>query len=385
MPRRQVVLDPQLESADSAPDHGGADNGLRGPGVGCDLRHTHELGAATIMMVDDDPTITRVIQMFLEDAGYRKFISTSRSTEAMELLAETNPDVVLLDLMMPDLSGFDILASMRADTTFAHVPVVILTSSTDASAKLKALELGANDFLAKPVDPSELVLRLRNNLAVKAYQDQLRLEQKKADRLLLNILPEPIAARLKRGETTIADHFDEVTVLFADLVEFTDFASGTDPTRLVERLNEVFQYFDELVEARGLEKIKTVGDSYMLAGGLPVPRKDHADAVVAAGLDMLALADRLGGWSLRLGVHTGPVVAGVIGQSKFNYDLWGDTVNVASRMESQGIPKHIQISQSTRNALTDSFLVEPRGPVVIKGKGTMMTYIVRGQADREPS
>ncbi len=369
------------ENAGSPPS--GADIVLTGPGARSELRDTRKLSDATIMMVDDEPSVTDVIQMFLEDAGYRKFISTSRSTEAMGLLAERNPDVVLLDLLMPELSGFEILASMRADTAFAHVPVIILTSSTDASARLKALELGANDFLAKPVDPSELVLRLRNNLAVKAYQDQLRQEQQKSDRLLLNILPEPVAARLKRGESTIADYFPEVTVLFADLVQFTDFASGTDPTTLVQRLNEVFQTFDELVEARGLEKIKTVGDSYMLAGGLPIPRRDHADAVVAVGLDMLAFLERLGGWSIRLGVHTGPVVAGVIGQSKFNYDLWGDTVNVASRMESQGIPNRIQISQCTRNALTDSFLVEPRGPMVIKGKGTMMTYIVRSRVDQK--
>ncbi len=379
MRRRQVAPDPLLEIADSVPDREGADSVLRSPGESCDLRDAHELSDATIVMVDDEPTITDVIQLFLEDAGYRKFISTNRSTEAMGLVAETNPDVVLLDLVMPDLSGFDILAAMRADTTFAHVPVIVLTSSTDAPTKLKALELGANDFLAKPVDPSELALRLRNHLALKAYQDRLRQEQQKADGLLLNILPAPVAARLKRGESTIADYFDEVTVLFADLVRFTDFASHTDPTTLVERLNEVFQTFDELVEARGLEKIKTVGDSYMLAGGLPIPRRDHANAVVAAGLDMLAYVDRLGGWSLRVGVHTGPVVAGVIGQTKFNYDLWGDTVNVASRMESQGIPNHIQISQVTRNALTDGFLVEPRGPVVIKGKGTMTTYLLRGR------
>ncbi len=377
MRRRRVALDSFLDSTTSALGDGKTKPVLRASRATDDLHPSQSLSDATIMMVDDEPSIIEVIQVFLEDAGYSKFVTTSRPIDARHLLVEARPDVVLLDLIMPDLSGFDILALMRSDSALAHTPVIVLTASTDAPAKLRALELGANDFLAKPVDPSELVLRMRNNLAVKAYQDRLRLEQEKSDGLLLSILPAPVAARLKQGERTIADYFDEVTVLFADLVEFTDFASGTDPATLVKRLNEVFQAFDELVEARGLEKIKTIGDAYMLAGGLPIPRPDHAEAVVAAGLDMLAIADRLGGLSLRVGVHTGPVVAGVIGQSKFNYDLWGDTVNVASRMESQGIPNCIQLSEATRNALSDGFLVEPRGPVVIKGKGTMMTYVVQ--------
>jgi class 3 adenylate cyclase len=200
---------------------------------------------------------------------------------------------------------------------------------------------------------------------------------------LLSILPAPVAERLKRGETDVADYFDETTVLFADLVGFTNFASKNDATTVVQQLNEVFGAFDQIVEARGLEKIKTIGDSYMLAGGLPRPSKDHARRVVDAGLAMLSLTDRMvaQGYAvseLRIGVHSGPVVAGVIGTSKFYYDLWGDTVNVASRMESSGVAGQLQISDATRLAIGDGFRIEARGTIDIKGKGAMDTFFVLG-------
>jgi adenylate cyclase len=286
--------------------------------------------------------------------------------------------------MMPDVDGFEILRQMRADLRLSRIPVVMLTSYKDSKNKLRALELGATDFLTKPVDPSELVLRLRNNLAVKAYQDRLQQAYQQSHRLLLSILPPSVAERLELGETEVVDYFDEATVLFADLVGFTNFASEIDATIAVQQLNRVFKAFDQLVDERGLEKIKTIGDSYMMVGGLPQRRADHASAVVDAGLAMLSIAEGLaaeGGtnFQLRVGAHTGPVVAGVIGTNKFYYDLWGDTVNVASRMESTSINGRLQISDVTRRALSDDFRVEARGAIDIKGKGAMDTYLVLGQ------
>ena len=344
---------------------------------------------AVIMLVDDEPTTLDVVQILLEDAGYSQFVTTSDSTSAMELLEQSRPDLVLLDLNMPNVDGFDILATIRMDRSLARIPVVILTSSDDASTRLDALELGATDFLAKPVDASELVLRVRNNLAVKAYQDRIRRERQKSEQLLLNILPRPVAERLKAGEKTIADYFEDATVLFADIANFTDYASETDATKLVQRLNELFYAFDELVASKGLEKIKTVGDAYILAGGLPVPSPDHAATVVETGLEMLQVMEdhnrgRETKFAMRIGIHTGALVAGVIGRSKFSYDLWGDTVNVASRMETHGLPGCIQISESTRRVIGPQFLIEPRGQVVIKGKGAMTTYLVKGQIDLDP-
>jgi class 3 adenylate cyclase len=212
----------------------------------------------------------------------------------------------------------------------------------------------------------------------------LAVEQAKSERLLLNILPAPIAQQLKEEERTIADNFAEVTVMFADIVGFTELASQTRPIELVEILNVIFSEFDQLTEEHGLEKIKTIGDAYMVVGGLPVQKPNHAEAIAAMALDM---QDRITEFckdtgkalSIRIGINTGPVIAGIIGTKKFIYDLWGDTVNIASRMESHGIPGSIQVTEATYKRLRKEYLFEERGPIQVKGKGKMNCYLLKGK------
>lgn len=213
--------------------------------------------------------------------------------------------------------------------------------------------------------------------------DELRSEQEKSEALLLNVLPKPIAERLKRNEHTIADHFDEVTVLFADIVGFTLISQRISPENLVRFLNRIFSIFDTLAEKHGLEKIKTVGDEYMVVGGLPTPMKNHAHAVADMALDMQQLVenDLPSGIGIRIGIHSGPVVAGVIGKKKFAYDLWGDTVNTASRMESHSVPGSIQVSAEVQAMLAEAYRFESRGEIDIKGKGCMETYFLLGKID----
>jgi class 3 adenylate cyclase len=203
----------------------------------------------------------------------------------------------------------------------------------------------------------------------------LEIEQARSERLLLNILPQPIAERLKNEEGVIADSFTDVTVLFGDIVGFTGYSSGRTPEEVVSLLNEVFSRFDRLAEDRGLEKIKTIGDAYMVVGGLPIPRPDHVEAVVEMAIAMQTEA-RGARVELRIGIGTGPVVAGVIGTRKFSYDLWGDTVNTASRMESHGLPGEIQVTEPTFLRARDRFPFVLRGEVNVKGKGPMTTYFV---------
>jgi adenylate cyclase len=215
----------------------------------------------------------------------------------------------------------------------------------------------------------------------KQAEDALREEQEKSDKLLLNILPQPIAERLKQNETTIAEYFPEVTVLFADIVGFTALSAVMNPIELVEILNQIFSEFDLLCQRHGLEKIKTIGDAYMAVGGLPEPSADHAEDIAQMALDMQAEIARFNAsrnkyFSIRIGIHSGPVVAGVIGIKKFIYDLWGDTVNIASRMESQGLPWRIQVSETTYKLLADKYLFQDRGIIEVKGKGEMKTYIL---------
>jgi class 3 adenylate cyclase len=213
----------------------------------------------------------------------------------------------------------------------------------------------------------------------------LQREEERSERLLLNVLPAPIATRLKQHEDVIADGFPEVTVLFADLVDFTRRSQRSSPQQIVQVLDELFSTFDQLTRRHGLEKIKTVGDAYMVAGGLPEPRPDHAQAVADLALSMrMEMARRIdtGGQPLqaRIGIDTGPVVAGVIGADKFSYDLWGDTVNTASRMESTGVPGCIQVTERTYRRLRDGYRFERRGVVPVKGKGEMVTWFLIGRA-----
>ena len=214
----------------------------------------------------------------------------------------------------------------------------------------------------------------------------LAVEQDRSERLLLNVLPAPIAARLKQGEAVIADRFQEVTVLFVDLVDFTRSSDRSTPERVVQVLDDLFTAFDRLAERHGLEKIKTIGDAYMAVGGLPEPRPDHAEAVAEMALAMREETARHRDPSgqplaLRIGNDTRPEVAGVIGTTKFSYDLWGDTVNTASRMESSGVPGCIQVTERTYRRLRDGYRFERRGPIQIKGKGELVTWFLVGRIE----
>ncbi len=218
----------------------------------------------------------------------------------------------------------------------------------------------------------------------KRAEEALRIEQEKSERLLLNVLPKSIAERLKADETHIADRFEEATILFADLVDFTTLSAQMPPNQLVDVLNEIFSTFDQLALAYRLEKIKTIGDAYMVAGGIPQSMHDHAEAMAEMALEMQwAIAQTLGengeSFKLRIGINTGPVVAGVIGIRKFTYDLWGDTVNLASRMESHGQPGSIQVTESFYQRVKDRYTFEPRGAIEVKGRGLMQTYWLCGR------
>ncbi len=212
----------------------------------------------------------------------------------------------------------------------------------------------------------------------------LRVEQVKSENLLLNILPASIAQQLKAQTQPIADQFTSASILFADVVDFTPWAERLAPAEVVGILDQLFSHFDALAERHGLEKIKTIGDCYMAAAGVPTPREDHAPALALMALDMLDVmraSDDVGqlGLELRVGINSGPVVAGVIGRKRFLYDLWGDAVNTASRMESHGTPGRIQITRATYELLGDGFECEPRGTIVVKGKGEMEVWYLVGR------
>jgi class 3 adenylate cyclase len=292
----------------------------------------------------------------------------------------------------------------------AAVPLAMALYTAGAAGYLRWALLVAAWFVAGPlvfrllVDPEPVLLVLtevvrevslwlailllgdavHSRRTLTRQQRLLEIERARSEGLLRNMLPESIAERLKQRQEVIADASPQVTVLFTDIVDFTSHAERSPPEATLALLNELFSQFDALTESRGLEKIKTIGDAYMVAGGLPNPRPDHARAVAELALEMLDLAARRsfpdgGPVRLRIGIDTGPVVAGVIGRRRFSYDLWGDTVNTASRMETTGIPGCIQITERTRELLGDRYVLRERGRIQVKGKGKMLTYFLSGR------
>jgi len=340
-----------------------------------------------ILIVDDDETNRDLLSRRLGREGHT-FEMAEDGKVALSLARSSDFDVILLDIMMPVMDGFATLRALQSDRELRRIPVIMLSALDQVDSVARCIEMGADDFLPKPFDAVLLRARLGSSLEKKRLRDReqehLRLietERERSDQLLLNILPVPIADRLKEGESTIADSFDQVTVLFSDLVGFTKMSAGISAETLVGRLNDVFRSFDSLATDLGVEKIKTIGDAYMVVGGLPLPQPDHAERIAEMGLGMIKAineynADADEPLGIRIGINTGPVVAGVIGSTKFAYDLWGDAVNTASRMESTGVPGQIQVSESSHDLLVGSFDLEPRGLVEVKGKGKMETYLL---------
>ena len=350
--------------------------------------------ASRILVVDDTAANRDLLTRRLSREGHL-VDEAEDGRAALHRVAAERFDLVLLDLMMPGMNGFEVLCRMKADPSLRDVPVIMISALDEIDSIVRCIEAGAEDYLPKPFNP--VLLRARINAALekkrlrdreRAFTRQLQSEKDKSELLLLNILPKTVVARMRQGETSIADRFTEVTILFSDLVDFTNLASQMPPAQVVELLNHLFTEFDRLAFERGLEKIKTIGDAYMVAGGLPEPRPDHAAAVADMALSMLDVVNATGvalGHALRvrIGVHSGAAVAGIIGRHKFIYDVWGDTVNTAARMESHGEPNRVQISGATYHRLRGEFRCVLRGPLEVKGKGLMETYFLEGR--RSPS
>jgi len=356
------------------------------------LNETTAAGAQSlvgfILIVDDNEMNRDMLCRRLERQGHT-VLEAENGRKALEILESVKVDLVLLDILMPELDGLQTLELLKANQSHRYTPVIMLSALDELEGSVvRCIEIGAEDYLPKPFNPVLLNARINACLEKKrlrdheqAYLEQLRAEREKSERLLLNVLPKSIADRLKQGESTIADSFSDATVLFADLGGFTKLSSHVPPSELVRMLNEIFSKFDWLAELHHLEKIKTIGDAYMVVGGLPTPRPDHAEAMAEMALDMLKVVTRLDSgdgrrFDVRIGISSGPVVAGIIGSKKFIYDLWGDTVNIAKRMEEFGQLGAIQVSESTFEHLKEKYLLEPRGKIEIKGKGKMTTYFL---------
>ena len=351
-----------------------------------------------VLVVDDSKTLRRILIRELNSIGITNISEAGDGNEAVERLRVESFDLMLLDMEMPELDGLGVLKVVKSTPELSYLPVIIVSSAEDFDRIVECIQVGAEDYLPKPFNAVLLRARVFSSLEKKRLRDldrehilelqrekeMLHIEQMKSEKLMLNILPKPIADRLKRGEKNIAGSYPEVTVLFSDLVGFTKMSAKKTAPELVKLLNDIFSRFDKRAELLGLEKIKTIGDAYMAVGGLPIPRSDHAEIVADMALGMyedLAEFNQANQQEIqmRIGIHSGPVVAGVIGFTKFSYDLWGNTVNTASRMESTSGNGRIQVSAMTHELLKEHFVLEEREMIECKGLGPMLTSYVNAR------
>ncbi|MEM9300895.1 MAG: adenylate/guanylate cyclase domain-containing protein [Pseudomonadota bacterium] len=339
----------------------------------------------TVLLVDD----TRLNIMMLEEilAGYRQRVAMDGEAALASVADDGPPDLILLDVNMPRLDGLEVCRRLKADLETRDIPIIFLTGQADKETVVEGFRLGANDYVSKPFDVDELRLRVETQLRVVAQRRQIVAEQAKSEQLLHNILPDDVARELKETGASRPRYFASASVLFADLVGFTRSTRGMAPEQLIGLLNEIFQGFDEILARHGLEKIKTLGDGYLCAAGVPVENDSNATDAVAAALDMQAFmvswnADRAAGedWRLGIGIHSGELVAGVIGVSKFAYDIWGETVNVAARLVDTAGPGRINVSAATLEQLPHGCRATPRGRIPIKNMGEMDMFFIEALA-----
>jgi len=351
---------------------------------------------AKILIVDDKETNVKLLEVILRSAGYVGITSTLDPYAVCELHAKNCYDLIVLDLQMPGMDGFQVMEGLKQIEKGGYLPVLVITALPDH--KLRALRAGAKDFIAKPFDTAEVLTRVHNmlevrllNVAIRRKNDELKTlfdqvvaERKVSERLALHVPPDSIAARLQARPDVTPESFANVTVLIADIIGFTDLAPAVGPERLASLLDEIFTSFDYLVRERGLRKIKTLGNSYMAACGIPTSSTDCAMQSAHLALDMVIALDRFNERTdhtlqVRIGIATGAVVASVIGKRMYVYDVWGDAVNIASLMESHGVAGRVQLSESTRRLLDAPFVLEKRGVLETDGTGGVMSWFVTGR------
>lgn len=321
-----------------------------------------------ILLVDDAPANIQVAREILKDS-YKIRVATS-GAKALELVnVSPHPDLILLDIMMPEMDGYEVCTRLKADAATRDIPVIFLTAMTEAKDETKGFVVGAVDYIHKPFSPPVVLARVQTHLNLREAREQLAREKHLVDQLLDNILPAAAVSELKNTGKVTPQRFENVSVLFVDLVSFTSFCDRHSAEEVVGSLGDLFVLFEECANRNGLEKIKTVGDAFLATAGLLKPVADPLRAAVNCALEIAAAAPHIrDGWKVRAGVHCGVVMAGIVGRERYQFDIWGDTVNVASRLTSAASPQSVALMESQAMKLVGLPLV-PRGEVELKGKG----------------
>jgi adenylate cyclase len=335
----------------------------------------------TILIVDDTPTNIGIISSVLKDS-FRTKVATNGEKALVLASAEDRPDLILLDITMPGMDGYEVCRRLKANPATSNIPVIFLTAKTDDDDERQGFDVGAVDYVHKPFSAPIVLARVKTHIALQTALQQARESQKQADELLHCLLPQAAAEEIRNIGTVIPRRYNDVAVLFCDVVNFTSYCDKHEPEDVVSRLDALFVAFERVTAAYGLEKIKTIGDAFMAAAGLLKTANDPLGSAVLCGLQMAATSiDARLGWTVRVGVHIGPVVAGIVGQERYQFDIWGDTVNMAARMASKAMPGSVAVTDEAWRQIKDRFEGESLGELEVKGKGHIRIVAVQACAN----
>lgn len=334
--------------------------------------------APALLVVDDNEDNRYTLLRRLKREGYENVDVAENGQEALDLLGEQSYDLILLDIMMPVLNGYETLERIKSDMRMRAIPVIMISAVDQIESVVQCIETGAEDYLPKPFNAAILRARIRASLEKKRLRDQeaehlkqIEVEKKRADDLLHATLPAAAVHELKSTNSVRPRHFEEVVVFFCDVVNFTSYCDQNSPETVVSHLQDLVTAFEEIATRNGLEKIKTIGDAFMATAGLLQHVEDPAIASVRTGFEMIdVLNGHASGWKIRVGIHIGPLVGGVIGKKNYAFDIWGDTVNIAARIVDQADPGSVLVSEAMWRNLSDTFHGKSKGMVKLKGRGS---------------
>ncbi len=339
------------------------------------LSSNHKL----VLVVDDTPTNVTVVSGVLKDT-YRTKVATNGEKALAIASGPEKPDLILLDVMMPGMDGYEVCRRLKSNPATAEIPVIFLTAKTESGDEEKGFEVGAVDYIHKPFSAPIVLARVRTQLALQDALSEAQDAREKADQLLHALLPKKAADEIRSIGTVIPRRYENVAVLFCDVTNFTAYCDQHEPEDVISRLDALFVIFERVTAKHGLEKIKTVGDGFMAAAGLLHQIDDPISAAVSCGLEMAStLIEAHLGWEVRVGVHAGPVVAGVVGQERYQFDIWGDTVNIAARMVGMSAPGSVAATRETWEKLSAAFDGEALGELEVKGKGPISIFGIRSR------
>lgn len=347
-------------------------------------------GPASILVVEDSPVNQKILKNLLEGEGYA-VQTANHGKEALGQLQAEVPDLIVLDILMPEMDGLELCRLLKQQPALSDIPVIFISSLDNPTDKLSGFAAGGVDYITKPFHPAEVLARISTHLKICRLQRQLEeknrqigVEKQKSEALLLNVLPARVAQELMEKGSCTPQCFADVTVCFVDIVQFTASAAILEPEVLIGELNILFTAFDRIAEANQCERMKTIGDAYLCVCGIPEKNERHVQAMADTALEMIAFLTGRNQttelqWQVRIGIHSGPVVGGIVGTKKYLYDIFGDTVNLASRLERLSVPMCINVSAEVHRRLHDAFVFSAPQQVAMKGKGLQTTYFLEGR------